>query len=307
MSGLLSLRPSHFLADPAGSAMVVVDSLVRNVTAEAWFYGQFLAAVALGVVIDVIRKRDLRTRYWSKSVRLDAFYGVLEFLHLVTFTIMLPVGLIITQALQTWAPWLEVRALANLPIWAQLAIIFVVTDFWVYWWHRLQHESRIVWQFHKTHHSQVHLNAMTTFRATIIDRIVTFAILAVPAAIMKTDAALPVFIAALLQFHQLVIHSDSGWSFGPLDRLFVSPSFHEVHHSSLEPHLDRNYGGVLSVWDRLFGTWAPRGDQELVYGLVAERLPEAWFKQQLVPMIGLWRLFRERTARASAPGVEPVA
>jgi hypothetical protein len=44
----------------------------------------------------------------------------------------------------------------------------VVTDFWIYWWHRLQHESRSVWQFHKTHHSQVHLNVMTTFRATLL-------------------------------------------------------------------------------------------------------------------------------------------
>jgi hypothetical protein len=52
----------------------------------------------------------------------------------------------------------------------------------------------------------------------------------------------------------------------------------------------------------MFGTWAPRGDQELEYGLVAERLPEAWFKQQLVPVIGLWRLLRERTGRGAAAG-----
>jgi sterol desaturase/sphingolipid hydroxylase (fatty acid hydroxylase superfamily) len=300
VSGLLSLPPSHVLADPAGSAMVVVDSVVRNVTAEGWFYGQFLAAVALGLVIDLVRRRDLKGRYLSKSVRLDAFYGLLEFAHVVTFTILLPAGLLVTRALQTWAPWLEVKALAALPLWVQLSIVFVATDLWIYWWHRLQHESRIVWQFHKTHHSQVHLNVMTTFRATIIDRMVVLVVLAVPAAIMNVDAVYPVAIASLLQFHQLVIHSDSGWSFGPLDKLFVSPSFHEVHHSSLEPHLDKNYGGVLSVWDHLFGTHAPRGDQELVYGLVGERLPEAWFKQQLVPIIGLWRLWRPEAVEASA-------
>lgn len=296
MSGLLSLRPSHILADPAGSAMVVVDSVVRNVQAEGWFYGQFVAAIALGLAIDLFRRRDMVGRYWSRSVRVDGFYAILELMHLVQFAIILPVGLFLTRALQDWAPWLEVRALAELPIWAQLAILFVVTDFLVYWWHRLQHESRLVWQFHKTHHSQVNLNVMTTFRATVIDRIVALAVMAVPAAMMKIDAALPVAIAAVLQFHQLIIHSDTGWSFGPLDRVFVSPSFHEVHHSSLEPHLDKNYGGVLSIWDHLFGTWAPRGEQALVYGLVAERLPEAWGKQQLVPLIGLWRLARGRAA-----------
>lgn len=298
MSGLLSLRPSHILADPAGSAMVAVDSLVRNVQAEGWFYAQFLAAFLLGLAIDMVRRRDLPGRYGSKGVRVDLVYGGLEFLHVIQFAVILPVGLLITRGLQAWAPWLEVRALAELPVWIQLVILFVVTDFCVYWWHRLQHESRIVWQFHKTHHSQVHLNVLTTYRATVIDRILALAVLAVPAAVMKVDAAYPVAIAAVLQFHQLIVHSDSGWSFGPLDRVFVSPSFHEVHHSSLPPHLDRNYGGVLSVWDHLFRTWAPRGEQELVYGLVAERLPEAWGKQQLVPLIGLWRLARERMAGA---------
>nr|WP_245161539.1 sterol desaturase family protein [Brevundimonas alba] len=295
---MLSIDPARALADPASAAIAIVDSLSRNLAAEQWFYGQFVAALLLGLTIDLLRRRDLVSRYWSRSVRVDAVYAVLEFLHLIQFAVILPVGLFITRGLQVWAPWLEVTALAQLPVWAQLTILFVVTDFCVYWWHRLQHESRIVWQFHKTHHSQVNLNVMTTFRATVIDRIVAFAIMAVPAAMMQVDAALPVALAAVLQFHQLVIHSDSGWSFGPLDRIFVSPSFHEVHHSSLEPHLDRNYGGVLSIWDHMFGTSVARGDQPLVYGLVAERLPEAWLWQQATPVIGLWRLFRGRSPAA---------
>lgn len=297
--GLLSLRPAHIVADPAAAFMVMLDSLVRNVTAEGWFYGQFILAFGIGLVLDLIRRRNLPARYGAKSIRVDAVYGLLEGLHLVQFAVILPVGLLLTRGLQTWAPWLEVQALAALPVWIQLIILFLFTDFGVYWWHRLQHESRIVRQFHKTHHSQVHLNVLTTFRATIIDRVAALAFLAVPAAIMKVDASLPVAIAALLQFHQLIIHSDSGWSFGPLDRVLESPSFHEVHHSSLQPHLDRNYGGVLSIWDHLFGTWVARGDQELVYGLVAERLPENWLSQQVVPLIGLWRLFHEPAASPS--------
>jgi sterol desaturase/sphingolipid hydroxylase (fatty acid hydroxylase superfamily) len=301
MSGVTALRPGDILADPTGVAATLAEALARNVAAEAWFYGQMAAALALGLAIDLVRRRDLRARYLSKSVRLDLFYGFLELTHLVTLVIMLPLGLIITRTLQEGAPWLAVEALANLPIWVQLAIVFVVTDFWIYWWHRLQHESRVVWQFHKTHHSQIHLNVLTTFRATIIDRIVVLVVLAIPAAVMRVDAVYPVAIAAVLQFHQLAIHSDSGWSFGRLDRIFVSPSFHEVHHSSLAPHLDKNYGGVLSVWDHLFGTYAPRGDRTLEYGLVGERLPEAFLKQQLVPFVGLWRLWVARRAAAQIP------
>lgn len=307
MTGLLSLDPSQLFADPAGSAAVVAGSIARNLAAEGWFYGQFAVAIGLGLAIDLLRRRDVVGRYWTRSVRVDAVYAGLELLHLIQFAIILPVGLSITRGLQAWAPWLEVRALAELPVWAQLAILFVITDLFVYGWHRLQHENRIFWQFHKTHHSQVHLNVLTTFRATVIDRLVGFAVMAVPAAMMKVDASLPIAIAAVLQFHQLIIHSDSGWSFGPLDRLFVSPSFHEVHHSSLEPHLDRNYGGVLAIWDRLFDTWVARGDRTLVYGLVGERLPEAWLGQQAVPMVGLWRLFRNRGGAIAAAGMDTAA
>jgi sterol desaturase/sphingolipid hydroxylase (fatty acid hydroxylase superfamily) len=298
MSGLRSLSIVQIITDPAGAASVAFDSLVRNVSAEGWFYGQIAIALALGLAVDIARKSNLAERYGAKSVRLDFFYGALELLHIASFTILLPFGVVLTRTLEIYAPWLRIDAVADLPVVAQLLIVFVVTDFWIYWWHRLQHESKIVWQFHKTHHSQVHLNAMTTFRATLLDRAVMMIAMAFPAAMMNVQAVMPAAIAAVLQFHQLFTHSNVGWNFGWLDRIFVTPSFHEVHHSSLEPHLDKNYGGVLSIWDHMFGTFAPRGDRELVYGLVNEVLPETWLRQQMVPVTGLWRLFQDRRNRA---------
>ncbi len=291
---VLALRLPDLIHEPAHSFGIIFASVVRNLSAEWAFYLQLVLAVGIGLAFDIYRGRSLRARYFSRPVRVDAVYGVLELSHVVQFVIIQPVLLFVALLIANDAPWLTIEALAQLPGWAQLAILFTFTDFCVYWWHRLQHFSAVTWQFHKTHHSQTQLNVLTGFRNTIIDRIVTLVALAIPAAVMRVDIAMPIAIAISLQFHQLLIHSDTGFKFGPLGRIIVSPSFHEVHHSSLEPHLDRNFGGVLTVWDHLFGTYAARGDAELRYGLVGEAVPESWWRQQFVPLVGLWHLYRGR-------------
>jgi sterol desaturase/sphingolipid hydroxylase (fatty acid hydroxylase superfamily) len=300
MKKLLDLQPADLVTNPAEVVTVAWESLVRNFSAESGFYGLFFLAIAFGLAVDVWRGRSVQARVVSRAFRTDFFYALLEMLHLVQFTIIVPLAVFMTQALQHWAPWLEIRALAELPWWSQLFLQFLVIDFWVYWWHRVQHHSEVAWQFHKTHHSQTNLNAMTTFRQTIVDRIVTLSVLVVPGVMMKVDAVMPALIVTLLLIQQLIVHNDSGWSWGWLDRIFVSPAFHEVHHSKGPSHLNRNFGGVLSVWDHVFRTYAPRGEGDLTYGLVTEQLPESWWRQQLVPILGLWRLIRLRSGARAA-------
>lgn len=272
----------------------LMASIWRNVSAEAWFYGTIFGALAFGVGADIWRRRNLRERYLSAGMRVDLVYAGFELIHLIQLLVIVPVSIAFTGAFRTWLPWATFDVSAYLPGWAQLLLLFLITDFVTYWWHRFQHESRIVWQFHKTHHSQKQLNVFTTFRVPIVDRLVALFTLALPAAVLQIDAALPFTIVAILLLHQLLIHSDTGLHFGPLERVFVSPSFHEVHHSTLEPHLDKNYGAVLAIWDHLFGTYVPRGSEPLRYGLVGEELPESFLRQQFVALAGLWQLARTR-------------
>lgn len=276
--------------DPLRVVEVVWRSVGRNIAAEAWFYGMIVGAFVFGVAMDVARHRSLSKRYMARGIRVDLIYGLLELGHVVQLLVIIPTTVFFTWAFRNYAPWATINTPDFLPGWAQLVVLFLVSDFVVYWWHRLQHESIVVWQFHKTHHSQQQLNVFTTFRVTIIDRLIALPAVTIPAAIMQVDATMPLMLVAILLLHQLLIHSDTGMHFGPLERLFVSPSFHEVHHSSCEPHLDKNYGGVLAIWDHLFRTFAPRGDEPIRYGLVSETVPESYFRQQFVPLIGLWKL-----------------
>ena len=301
MSDLLARLAELAANDPLQLVEVVGRSIARNVAAEAWFYGLFAGALAFGFAMDMVRRRNLIARYLSRGVRVDVIYGLLELAHVVQLLVIVPATALFTWVFRTYLPWITVNTPAFLAGWAQLLVLFLVSDFVVYWWHRLQHESRIVWQFHKTHHSQQHLNVFTTFRATIIDRLAALPAVTIPAAIMQVDTTMPFLLTAILLLHQLLIHSDTGMHFGPFERWFVSPSFHEVHHSSSEPHLDRNYGAVLAIWDHLFDTYAPRGNAPIRYGLVNATVPESYLCQQYVPLVGLWALARERRlARASA-------
>jgi sterol desaturase/sphingolipid hydroxylase (fatty acid hydroxylase superfamily) len=122
--------------------------------------------------------------------------------------------------------------------------------------------------------------------------------LALPIAALDVSYTIPLTTLVILQFHQLIIHSDIGWTFGPFCRLIVSPSFHEVHHSTAPEHLDRNYGVVLAIWDHLFASRAERNTKFLSYSLVSEKLPESYIGQFFVPIIGVFRLAMEQRASA---------
>ena len=280
--------------DPSSLISRLAAALARNVYAEIYFYLVLVAAFIIGISIHLIRGRDIRARYLSSNFRVDATYALLDALHVSHFLVIVPAGIFIAEFLQTTFPWLRVETIASLPAWLQLLCLFVANDFCAYWLHRLHHSNPVFWQFHKTHHSQQHLNELTIFRNTILDRLFNLLFLSLPPAIMDVGIAAPVAAVTLLQAHQLLIHSDTAISLGFLDRIIVTPAFHEVHHSTAREHRNHNYGSVLSVWDHLFGTYAPRGSGDLQYGLVEESIPESYVKQMFVPLAGLWALASRR-------------
>jgi sterol desaturase/sphingolipid hydroxylase (fatty acid hydroxylase superfamily) len=289
---LRDLTMDRIVHDPFAALGVLGESAWRNFGAEAWAYGLLFLALVICVTTDLVRRRSIRKRYGGPQFRVDAINGLLDIFHVVPILVLAPLGALIAAGFQRWAPWFRVGFLANLPTPARLAIAFVITDFAVYWWHRTQHMNKVVWQFHKVHHSQREMTALTVYRTPVADRVLTLMALALPAALLGGGPEYPFVVAALITVHQLLIHSDTGWSLGPLDRVIVTPSFHEVHHSSLEPHLDKNFGGALSIWDTLFGTYADRGKEPLRYGLVGEVLPERYWAQQFAPFVGVWRHLR---------------
>ena len=149
-------------------------------------------------------------------------------------------------------------------VWAWV-VAMVGWDFLYYWTHRWEHEVRFFWAGHVNHHSSERYNLSTALRQpwTPFLTIVTFPLLA----LVGIEPWLIFVVGGLNLLYQYWIHTEA------IDRLPVwfeavmnTPSHHRVHHGSNGPYLDKNHGGILIVWDRLFGTFE-REDETVVYGL----------------------------------------
>ena len=146
-----------------------------------------------------------------------------------------------------------------------LAAAMVGWDFLYYWSHRLQHEHRYLWSIHVVHHSSEHYNLSTALRQPVAESVGTM----MPYGILGLLGIRPDLILkarGLNLIWQFWIHTEVVRSLGVGEEFLSTPSAHRVHHGANAPYLDRNHGGILITWDRLFGTFEREVDQP-VYGL----------------------------------------
>ena len=151
--------------------------------------------------------------------------------------------------------------------WAWL-LLFLLDDFTYYWFHRANHEVRLFWAGHVNHHSSQYLNLGTALRQGVGERVHKFLFwLWLP--LLGFDPAMIITVIGINLFYQFWIHTQAVGKLHPwIEAVFNTPSHHRVHHGSNPRYLDRNHGGVLIIWDRLFGTFsAERDDEPVVYGL----------------------------------------
>jgi sterol desaturase/sphingolipid hydroxylase (fatty acid hydroxylase superfamily) len=144
------------------------------------------------------------------------------------------------------------------------AAALVADDFCYYWFHRLHHEVRFLWAAHVNHHSSRHFNLSTALRQSWTT--FTSPLFYLPLALLGFDPLLLVTVHSVNLLWQFWIHTELIGRLGPLEAVLNTPSHHRVHHGRNVRYLDRNHGGMLIVWDRLFGTF--EAEREPVdYGL----------------------------------------
>lgn len=137
--------------------------------------------------------------------------------------------------------------------WEWLALV-VAEDLCFYLFHRASHRVRILWASHVTHHSSRAFNLSVAFRQSWIPFLgVVFWL---PLALVGFDPLMIMTVQVISLFYQELLHTQLAPRLGPVEWIFNTPRHHAVHHGSNAPYLDKNYGGVLIVWDRLFGTLA---------------------------------------------------
>ncbi|BAV09005.1 Sterol desaturase/sphingolipid hydroxylase, fatty acid hydroxylase superfamily [Filimonas lacunae] len=153
------------------------------------------------------------------------------------------------------------------PHWYTWVLLFLFTDLVWYWYHRLAHEMNIFWAVHVVHHQSEDFNFTVAARITIFQAVVRSLFWSV----LPLIGFPPEMITLFLLIHGLYpffTHTQTIGKLGWIEYLFVTPSHHRVHHSSNEEYLDKNYGDVLIIWDKLFGTFVKEGDSvKITYGL----------------------------------------
>jgi len=151
------------------------------------------------------------------------------------------------------APWVWIAGL-------------LLYDFLYYWHHRLGHEVAVLWAAHAVHHQSEDYNLSTALRQTSTGWLFGW-VFYLPMALLGFPPLVFAVVALVDLLYQYWVHTEQVGKLGAFDRWFCSPSNHRAHHAVNDRYLDRNYGGILIVWDRLFGTFVEEDDADrCIYG-----------------------------------------
>ncbi len=144
---------------------------------------------------------------------------------------------------------------------------FTVYDFFYYWFHRMSHERQIFWASHVAHHQSEDYNLSTALRQTGTGAFITW-IFFIPVFLIGVPSYVFVSVASINLIYQFWVHSEHIPKLGWYEKFFVTASNHRVHHAQNENYIDKNYGGVFIIWDRMFGTYKEEDNSEApIYGI----------------------------------------
>ncbi|PKL79619.1 MAG: sterol desaturase family protein [Candidatus Melainabacteria bacterium HGW-Melainabacteria-1] len=159
--------------------------------------------------------------------------------------------------------------LANWPLESVLAWIscFILVDLGYYWYHRASHRIWLLWAGHGPHHQSEEYNLTVALRQGALERAGSW-LFWLPLAIAGFHPLMYLACAQFNNIYQFFIHTRAIDRLGPLEAVFNTPSHHRVHHGKNPAYIDKNFGGVLIIWDRLFGSFAPEQEAP-VFGTVS--------------------------------------
>lgn len=227
-------------------------------------------AILLFVVVPAIVLASL-IEAWvlSRRARYDWRASGISFMDLV---LRILINLMVPLALSTpVTQWAREHRLTDLRLdgWQTVLLLFVGQEFCYYWFHRAAHRVRWFWCNHSVHHSPNELNLTAAVRIGLFGKLTGTFIFFAPLVWLGFEPRLVAQTLTLNLLYQFWIHATWIPKLGWMEYVFNTPSAHRVHHASNPQYLDANYGGVLIIFDRLFGTYvAERDDIPIRYGLV---------------------------------------
>jgi sterol desaturase/sphingolipid hydroxylase (fatty acid hydroxylase superfamily) len=186
--------------------------------------------------------------------------------------------------------WVHQFRLFDIPVNAWTIIpIFILVEFCYYWFHRCSHRVRWWWSAHVPHHTGEVMNFTTAMRQSLLNAFVGTFIFYMPPVLLGVPPVVVMFLLAVDLAYQYFVHTEA------IDRLprwyeyiFDTPSNHRVHHGRNEQYIDKNYGGVLIIFDRIFGTYEEEVE-EVEYGIPHQIRSYNFFVLNIHEFVDMWR------------------
>jgi alkylglycerol monooxygenase len=187
----------------------------------------------------------------------------LGLLSTVTKFVFLNIGLLVFSGIEeNYAIWAFNSS--SLGHWLLAILLY---DFLYYWFHRVSHERQFFWGSHVVHHQSEDYNLSTALRQTSTSFFTTW-VFFIPCFFLGMPISMYVSIASAHLIYQFWVHTQHISTLGFLEWFMVTPSNHRVHHAQNPDYIDKNYGGLLIIWDRLFGTFQKEHrEQPAIYGI----------------------------------------
>ncbi len=224
---------------------------------EDWFF-----VLAMGVFLLEILWLGVNKRL-SKDFLFDTTSNFITLAAHITIVALTAGAWVVSHYFVAWyiAP-------ISIPItYGSIIACIILADLAYYWEHRAAHRLGIGWATHSVHHSSEHFNISVAYRHGPFDAFfgVPFHL---PLALIGFDPILIFASAAMVQLYQALLHTEMvGKLPRPIEAIFNTPSHHRVHHGSNEQYIDKNYAGILIIWDRMFGSFEVE-NEKVVYGLL---------------------------------------
>ncbi len=249
------------------SVMDYYVGLIQDYREEIWVP---VLGLTLWLISFVFPFRYIAARNPIRWDLIGALTGI-SFAYLADYLLDIPTAMFLTMSLfDSWHGFVW-----QLPPIMVAGLFLVLSDFLVYWAHRSMH-SRMLWQVHAWHHSAEHVYFIAGLRGSLQDTLILFTPYAVAYVVFPLDGTGMLLITLLIVASiNPFIHSNLRIPFpSSIEKVFVTPRFHFVHHSANRTFGNSNYGQLFTVWDRLFGTFTDPdrvpSDQSLGLGYPAK-------------------------------------
>lgn len=221
-----------------------LDAEILGLAIYEWSFVVGMIVIALEVV-HALRRRSDRRLWFLDSLASISTQVPFYFVEIASVLAMIGTYFVLWDNVALW----------QIPIngWT-VVLAILAADFAYYWEHRTSHEIRLLWTGHAVHHSSPIFNTAVAFRFGPLEPVVAI-LFHLPLIMLGFHPALVIMGELTVQAYQFWIHTELIGKLGPVDRILNTPSNHRVHHGSDPEYLDRNHGGILMIWDRMFGTY----------------------------------------------------